>query len=58
MLAPLHVHLPDEAATRALGEQLAAVIQPGLSIHLCGDLGSGKTTLARGIARASALPVR
>lgn len=51
MLAPLHVHLPDESATRVLGEQLAAVIQPGMSIDLCGDLGSGKTTLARGIAR-------
>jgi len=49
MLAPLHLHLPDERATRLLGEQLAAALQPGVSVHLSGDLGSGKTTLARGI---------
>jgi tRNA threonylcarbamoyladenosine biosynthesis protein TsaE len=52
MVAPLDVHLPDEAATRALGAKLAAVIGPGLSIHLSGDLGSGKTTLARGLIQA------
>lgn len=50
MLAPLHLHLPDEPATRALGKQLASLVQPGMSIHLCGELGAGKTTLARGIA--------
>ena len=49
MLAPLHVHLPDERATRRLGERLAALLQPGVSIELSGDLGSGKTTLARGV---------
>jgi tRNA threonylcarbamoyladenosine biosynthesis protein TsaE len=52
MVSPLDVHLADEAATRALGAKLAAVIGPGLSIHLSGDLGSGKTTLARGLIRA------
>lgn len=43
--------LPDEAATLALGNRLAAVIEPGLYVALSGDLGSGKTTLARGILR-------
>jgi len=52
MVAPLHVHLPDEAATRALGARLAGVLEPGMSVHLCGDLGSGKTTLARGLIQA------
>ncbi len=52
MVAPLHVHLPDEAATRALGARIAAVLEPGMSVHLCGDLGSGKTTLARGLIQA------
>jgi tRNA threonylcarbamoyladenosine biosynthesis protein TsaE len=52
MVAPLHVHLPDEAATRALGARLAGVLEPGMSVHLCGDLGSGKTTLARGFIQA------
>jgi tRNA threonylcarbamoyladenosine biosynthesis protein TsaE len=47
----LKMHLADEAATRALGAQLARVIEPGLRIYLHGDLGSGKTTLARGLLR-------
>lgn len=44
--------LPDEAATLRLGERLAARIAPGRVLHLRGDLGSGKTTLARGLLRA------
>ena len=47
----LKMHLPGEAATRALGARLAQVIEPGLLIYLHGDLGSGKTTLARGLLR-------
>ena len=47
----LKMHLPDEAATRAQGARLARVIVPGLSLYLRGDLGSGKTTLARGLLR-------
>lgn len=47
----LKMHLPDEAATRALGARLARVIEPGLLVYLHGDLGSGKTTLARGLLR-------
>jgi tRNA threonylcarbamoyladenosine biosynthesis protein TsaE len=45
------MHLADEAATRALGARLAQVIAPGLLLYLHGDLGSGKTTLARGLLR-------
>jgi len=45
------MHLPDEAATRALGARLARVIEPGLALYLHGDLGSGKTTFARGLLR-------
>ena len=44
--------LPNEAATLALGAALARVLQPGLVIYLSGDLGSGKTTLTRGLLRA------
>lgn len=58
MVAPLHVHLPDEAATRTLGARLAAVLAPGMSVHLSGDLGSGKTMLARGLIRAAGFPGR
>ncbi|HEX4326139.1 MAG TPA: tRNA (adenosine(37)-N6)-threonylcarbamoyltransferase complex ATPase subunit type 1 TsaE [Burkholderiales bacterium] len=44
--------LPDEAATLALGAALAAVLRPGLTIYLHGELGAGKTTLTRGLLRA------
>ncbi len=43
--------LPDEEATLAWGARLARIIEPGLYVALSGDLGSGKTTLARGILR-------
>jgi len=46
------VPLPDLAATEALGARIAAGIRPGDTIALEGDLGAGKTTLARTILRA------
>ncbi|NJA89080.1 tRNA (adenosine(37)-N6)-threonylcarbamoyltransferase complex ATPase subunit type 1 TsaE [Rhodocyclus tenuis] len=46
------VHLPDEAATERFGAALANAVQPGLVIWLEGDLGAGKTTLARAMLRA------
>jgi len=48
----LALHLSDEAATLALGARLAPALRSGMSIHLCGELGAGKTTLARGLIRA------
>jgi tRNA threonylcarbamoyladenosine biosynthesis protein TsaE len=48
----LKLHLPDEAATNALGARLALAVAPGLKLYLHGDLGSGKTTLVRGLLRA------
>ena len=50
----LRLDLPDEAATNRLGEDIAAVLAKGDAIALAGDLGAGKTTLARAIVRALA----
>ncbi|MDO8606009.1 MAG: tRNA (adenosine(37)-N6)-threonylcarbamoyltransferase complex ATPase subunit type 1 TsaE [Phaeospirillum sp.] len=48
--------LTDEAATRRLGERLAAGVRPGDVIALWGTLGTGKSTLARAFIRALTTP--
>jgi tRNA threonylcarbamoyladenosine biosynthesis protein TsaE len=47
----LDTYLADEAATLALGAALARTLEPGLALHLRGELGAGKTTLVRGVLR-------
>jgi tRNA threonylcarbamoyladenosine biosynthesis protein TsaE len=49
----IRIDLPDEAATQALGGALARALQPGLVIHLHGDLGAGKTALTRALLHAA-----
>lgn len=44
--------LPDAAATAELGAALGSGIAPGRVLHLSGELGTGKTTLVRGLLRA------
>ncbi|MBL8558372.1 MAG: tRNA (adenosine(37)-N6)-threonylcarbamoyltransferase complex ATPase subunit type 1 TsaE [Hyphomonadaceae bacterium] len=46
------IPLPDAAATEALGAKLAARLAVGDTLLLFGDLGAGKTTLARGLVGA------
>lgn len=41
-----------EADTLALGSELAMLFADGGIVYLSGDLGAGKTTLARGLLRA------
>ena len=49
-------YLPDEAATLTFGTRFAQVLEPGLFVALSGNLGSGKTTLTRGILRGLGYP--
>ncbi|PDQ20846.1 tRNA (adenosine(37)-N6)-threonylcarbamoyltransferase complex ATPase subunit type 1 TsaE [Mesorhizobium sanjuanii] len=46
--------LADEAATARLGEDLAMSLRPGDVLALKGDLGAGKSSLARALIRAMA----
>lgn len=46
--------LADDAATQALGAELAATLKPGDLVVLEGDLGAGKSALARAIIRTLA----
>jgi tRNA threonylcarbamoyladenosine biosynthesis protein TsaE len=45
------IPLADERATEALGARIAPLLRAGDVLALFGDLGAGKTTLARGVLR-------
>lgn len=48
----IRLHLPDVAATELLGARMAATRPARGVVHLHGDLGAGKSTLARSLLRA------
>ena len=48
----MHLFLPDNDATEALGQALAHARPACAVVHLQGDLGAGKSTLARALLRA------
>lgn len=45
--------LPDQAATAALGRDIAPLLRAGDAVLLEGPLGAGKTTLARALLRTA-----
>lgn len=47
----LHVNIYKEEEMEGLGESLARVLESQDLVYLMGELGAGKTTLVRGIAR-------
>ncbi len=51
---PISISLADEAAMIRLGEDLALALKAGDCLALSGDLGAGKSTLARAFLRAIA----
>jgi len=48
---PLVIGSRSAEATERAGEALARLVEPGDVVSLCGDLGAGKTCLAKGVAR-------
>ncbi len=51
-MSTLTLLLPDTDATSRFGARLAQMLQAGDMVLLEGDLGAGKTTLARGVIEA------
>jgi len=47
----LQINIYNETEMEGLGESLARVLESRDLVYLMGELGAGKTTLVRGIAR-------
>ncbi len=55
---PHALYLPDEAATAALGALIAGQLKTSDVVYLHGELGMGKSSLARGLIRALTNPTQ
>jgi len=49
------IEVTSDVAMKALGEKLGAFLKGGEVIELVGDVGAGKTTLVKGVARGLAI---
>ena len=54
MRKEIHTAGPEE--TEHLGEAIGRALEPGIVVALIGELGAGKTTLTKGIARGLDVP--
>jgi tRNA threonylcarbamoyladenosine biosynthesis protein TsaE len=52
------VRVDDPEGTARLGSRLAGCIRPGMRLYFRGELGSGKSTLIRGLLRALGVTAR
>ena len=50
-MSSIERQLRDAQATERVGRAMATALGPGMVVTLSGDLGAGKTTLARGLLR-------
>jgi len=55
MIGPLRTETGSADETLALAEAVGTLLRPGDVVVLAGDLGSGKTTFAKGVGRALAV---
>ena len=46
------IHLPDATATEAMARRIASLLDPGDTILLSGEIGSGKSTFARALIKS------
>ncbi|KOR28447.1 hypothetical protein TI03_04705 [Achromatium sp. WMS1] len=51
-MATLNLYANSEKTQETIGASLAQVVPEKCVVYLCGDLGTGKTTLVRGLLRA------
>ena len=52
----IEVQLESARVTESLGTRLADTVPAGCVVYLCGELGTGKTTLVRGFLHAAGHP--
>ncbi len=55
IILPMIIEVDSESATQALAEKIGRSLKGGALIELIGDVGAGKTTFVKGLARGLAI---